>query len=53
VNHIDGLKEQLQRSPKTLPQLEIQKKPFWDIQFEDFQLLNYNPHPPIKFGVAV
>ncbi|MBC8214126.1 MAG: thymidylate synthase [Candidatus Marinimicrobia bacterium] len=53
VNHIDGLKEQLKRRPKSLPQLEISDKPFWDLQFEDFTIKNYQHHPAIKFEVAV
>ena len=52
-NHIDGLKEQLERKPMALPKLKIQSKPFWDLKFEDFELLNYNHHPIIKFPVAV
>ena len=53
INHIDGLKEQLHRSPLALPQLEIANKPFWDLKFEDFKLHNYKHHPAIKFPVAV
>ncbi len=53
INHIDGLKEQLSRKPKPLPKLEIVDKPFWDLQFEDFTLKNYEYHPAIKFEVAV
>jgi len=52
-NHIEGLKEQLSRNPLQLPQLKIQKKSFWDLEFEDFELLNYQHHPIIKFPVAV
>ncbi len=52
-NHIEGLKEQLTRTPKKLPTLKLNKKPFWEIQFEDFQLENYNHDPFIKFPVAV
>lgn len=52
-NHIEGLKEQLTRSPRPLPQLEITDKPIDQLQFEDFTLKNYNPHDPIKFPVAV
>ena len=52
-NHIDGLKEQLKREPMSLPILKINKKAFWDLKFEDFQLLHYNHHPVIKFPVAV
>ena len=53
VNHVGGLKEQLEREPMDLPKLRIADKPFWDIKFDDFELLNYNHHPPIKFEVAV
>ena len=53
VNHMSGLTEQLKREPLTLPKLEIADKPFWDLQFEDFHLQNYEHHPAIKFPVAV
>lgn len=53
VNHIDGLKEQLKRTPKPLPQLEIARKPFDQLQFDDFTLTGYECYEPIKFEVAV
>ena len=53
VNHIKGLEEQMQREPLPLPVLEIARKPFWDLRFEDFNLNHYNYHPAIKFDVAV
>ena len=52
-NHIEGLKEQINRKPLKLPTLEITSKPFWDLEFEDFELKNYTHHPVIKFPVAV
>ena len=52
-NHIDGLKEQLKRDPLDLPKLKIKEKPFWNLEFEDFELCNYEHHPVIKFPVAV
>ena len=52
-NHIDGLKEQLKRKPLELPQLQIKNKSFWELDFEDFELINYEHHPIIKFPVAV
>ncbi len=53
VNHVDGLKEQLKRSPKPLPRLEIARKPIDELQFEDFALIGYQCYEPIKFEVAV
>lgn len=53
LNHIEGLKLQLTRTPKPLPTLHIKDKPFWDLQFEDFRLENYVHDNFIKFKVAV
>ena len=52
-DHIDGLKEQIKRTPYDLPTLKIQAKPFWELKVEDFELLNYKHHPVIKFPVAI
>lgn len=52
-DHLEGLKEQLKRSPLPLPELKIAKKPIDQLKFEDFELLNYNHHDRIKFEVAV
>lgn len=53
LNHIEGLKMQLERKPHPLPTLTVAKKPFWDLTFEDFILENYEHDPFIKFEVAV
>lgn len=53
LNHLEGLEEQLKREPKKLPQLKIAQKPFWDLTFEDFELVGYEHDPFIKFKVAV
>lgn len=53
LNHVDGLKEQLTRTPKKLPTLKIAQKPFWDLKFEDFELIGYEHDAFIKFPVAV
>lgn len=53
MNHIEGLKEQLERKPYPLPTLKIAHKSFCDLRFEDFRLENYQHHPFIKFQVAV
>lgn len=52
-NHIDGLREQLTRDFRPFPKLEIAKKPLNELCLEDFSLTDYNPHPGIKFEVAV
>lgn len=54
-NHIEQAKLQLSRKPKPLPQLEIRRKPasIFDYRYEDFEILNYDPHPGIKAPVAV
>ncbi|HWP82988.1 MAG TPA: thymidylate synthase [Bacteroidota bacterium] len=53
VNHVEGLKEQLKRKPKPLPKLVIAKKPVDELRFEDFELVGYECHEPIRFEVAV
>jgi thymidylate synthase len=53
TNHVEGLKEQLTRTPKKLPSLKIADKPFWDLKFEDFEIQNYEHDPFIKFPIAV
>jgi len=52
-NHVEGLKEQLTRNTKKLPELKIADKPFWDLKFEDFELVGYEHDPYIKFPIAV
>ncbi len=54
-NHLDQTKLQLSRDLKPLPQMNInpEVKNIFDFKFEDFELVNYNPHPHIKAEVAV
>ena len=52
-DHVPGLREQLKREPRPLPRLVIAKKSINELKFEDLKLENYNPHPKIKFKVAV
>ena len=52
-NHVEGLRLQLQRTPKSLPKLIVAKKSFWDIAFEDIQLVGYEHDAFIKFPIAV
>ncbi len=55
LNHINQVKLQLEREPRTLPTMEIlnNRTSIFDFQFEDFLLSNYNPHPHIKGQIAV
>ena len=53
INHLDGVKEQLKRTPKARPQVEIANKGFFDLTFNDFKLTNYTHDEFIKFEVAV
>src|SRR5690606_33730818 len=53
LNHVDGVRTQLEREPHPLPKLIIQPKPFLNLEFEDFALEGYAHHPFIRFPVAV
>ncbi len=52
-DHLEGLKEQLKREPLPLPTLKIARKPIDQLTFNDFELVGYEHHEPIKFEVAV
>ncbi|WAA11069.1 thymidylate synthase [Fervidibacillus albus] len=54
-NHLEQIETQLSREPRMLPTMKINPhvKNIFDFSYEDFQLENYNPHPPIKGQVSV
>lgn len=54
-NHFEQVKLQLSREPRPYPQLAIKRHPdsIFDYQFEDFEIVGYDPHPTIKAPVAV
>ena len=54
-NHIEQVREQLTRSPRELPQLKLSRKPdsIYDYCFEDFELVDYQPHAHIPAPVAI
>lgn len=53
-NHFDAVREQLKRKPNKLPSLKLNSKikNIDDFKFEDFELVGYDPHPPIKAEIA-
>tara|TARA_B100001758_G_C18197315_1_gene497853 strand:- start:32 stop:826 length:795 start_codon:yes stop_codon:yes gene_type:complete len=55
INHFDQTRLQLTRKPKPLPIMKINPKikNIFEFKYEDFELLDYNPHPHIKGIVAV
>lgn len=55
TNHMEQVQLQLTREPRPLPQMKINPdvKSIFDFQYEDFELINYDPHPHIKGIVAV
>ena len=54
-NHEEQVKEQLTRAPKALPTMKLNPKvtSIFDFTYEDFELLDYDPHPLIRGPVAV
>lgn len=54
-NHIEQTHLQLSRRPKELPIMKInpEVRDIFGFTFDDFELLNYDPHPHIKGAVAV
>jgi thymidylate synthase len=54
-NHIEQAKLQLSRECRPLPTMKINPavNDIFDFKLEDFELINYDPHPHIKAQVAV
>jgi thymidylate synthase len=54
-NHLEQAREQLTRECRPLPRMRINPavKDIAEFKFEDFELLNYDPHPSIKAPIAV
>ena len=55
LNHLEQVELQLTREPRALPKMKInpEVKSIFDFKYEDFELVDYDPHPHIKGVVAV
>ena len=55
TNHFEQVELQLSRTPFAYPQLNIKRKPasIFEYEYEDFEVVNYQCHGPIKAPVAV
>lgn len=55
TNHVEQAKLQLTRTPYRLPVLSIKRKPpsIFDYRYEDFEVLDYLCHDPIKAEISI
>ena len=55
INHVDGLKTQLERVPYSFPRLLLTRRveKIDDFKVEDFKLVNYESYPPLKLLFSV
>jgi thymidylate synthase len=55
LNHLEQAELQLSREVRALPVMKInpEVKALLDFKYEDFELVNYDPHPHIKGAVAI
>ena len=55
TDHFEQIETQLSREPRKLPTLKInpEVKSIYDFKFEDFEIVDYDPHPAIKGKVSV
>ena len=54
-DHLEQVELQLTRSPRPLPQLRLNPKitRLEDFRYEDFELVDYDPHPHIAGKVSI
>jgi thymidylate synthase len=54
-NHMEQVELQLSREPRPLPKMLLNPtiKDIFGFKFDDFTLVDYNPHPHIKGAVAI
>ena len=55
TDHFEQIETQLSREPRKLPKLKINPdvKSIYDFKYEDFEIVDYDPHPAIKGKVSV
>lgn len=55
LNHLEQAELQISREVRALPIMKINPdvKELLDFKYEDFELVNYDPHPHIKGAVAI
>ncbi|MCB0413995.1 MAG: thymidylate synthase [Bdellovibrionales bacterium] len=55
ANHMDQTQLQLSRETRSLPKMKLnpEVKDLFDFTYEDFELVDYDPHPAIKGVVSV
>ena len=55
LNHLEQARTQLEREPFDLPQMRLNpaRNRLEDFEFDDFELVGYRAHPPIKAPIAV
>ncbi|TPX37212.1 thymidylate synthase [Synchytrium microbalum] len=66
LDHVDALKEQITRTPRAFPTIKIKRarpegvlsdeemvRALEAFQFEDIEIIGYNPHPTIKMAMSV
>ena len=55
LNHLEQAQTQLSRTPRPLPQMRLNpaRTSIETFEYDDFELMNYDPHPAIKAPIAV
>jgi thymidylate synthase len=55
LNHLEQARLQLSREPNPAPKLLVKRKPdsIFEYTFDDFEIIEYNPHPAISAPIAV